>query len=84
MVPMQSELPQILVSKLENADAFLSEQILNVIQSLYESHQRPKEFILRYELKPRLERVMRKHPSAVKVVNKCETLLRAIHVASIL
>lgn len=81
---LQSPLPAIMVKKLEKGDAFLATCVLEVIQTLYESHPRPKEYILRHDLGDCLQRVMQKHNSAIKVVDKCQTLLRAIHVNAVL
>ena len=81
---MQSELPAILLAKLSGANPFLTTCLLDVVQCLYESHPRPKEFILKYRLESHLEQVRRRHENAIKVIDKCAALMRAIQVNAVL
>lgn len=81
---MQSELPAIMLAKLGNADAFLTTYILDIIQVMYNNHPRPKEFILKFQLSKHLEAVRSKHGVAIKVVDKCDVLQRAIQVNTVL
>ena len=81
---MQSELPAILLGKLAGANAFLTTCLLDVIQCLYESHARPKEFILKFRLDQHLEQTRRRHENAIKVTDKVGALQRALQVNSVL
>ena len=73
-----------MLSRLAGADPFLTVCLLDVVQALYESHPRPKEFILKFHLERHLEDVRARHGAALKVSNKCAVLMRAIQVNSVL
>jgi hypothetical protein len=81
---MQSDLPSVMLGKLAGANAFLTTWLLDVVQCLYDSHPRPKEFILKFQLDSHLEHVRRRHGDAIKVVDKCSALMKAIQVNSVL
>jgi hypothetical protein len=81
---VQTELPAVLLGKLASANAFLTTCLLDVVQRLYECHPRPKEFILKFQLDQCLEHVHRRHGDAIKVLDKCTALLKAIQVNSVL
>ena len=81
---MQTDLPAVLLSKLAGANAFLTTCLLDVVQSLYDSHPRPKEFILKFRLESHLQDVRMRHGDAIKVVDKCSALMKAIQVNTVL
>lgn len=73
-----------LLAKLDGANPFLTTCLLEVVQSLYDSHPRPKEFILKFRLESRLQDVRMRHGNAIKVIDKCSALMKAIQVNSVL
>jgi hypothetical protein len=81
---VQSDLPAIMLAKLSNADAFLTTCILDIIQVMYNNHPRPKEVILKFKLSQHLDNVRSKHGVAIKVVDKCDVLQKAIQVNTVL
>lgn len=84
MALVQTDLPGIMLGKLNHADAFLATCILEIIQVMYNNHPRPKEFILKFKLSQHLESVRSRHGKALKVRDKCDTLQKAIQLNSVL